>query len=227
MPWGADKPFLNKLAIRRWKARFPYWPPPGASPVTPIEPWGKQFFVYNAPPGTELRGDPRAPPLDDVRPAWMQDEDAASMLLDNEDLSVLGGRPEVRSLAARRASGASTKPGPETLLCATDYRQRPMAFLRHEEWQALLAQLPSIREELQKCQAAIDELDEKGEHMRDYLLRRKYVLDKYGERRIGNMGYGRSFGRSWFTGKVGPRARERKVRLSTAELAKHSADAVE
>ena len=29
------------------KARFPFWPPPDASPVTPIEPWGKQFFVRN------------------------------------------------------------------------------------------------------------------------------------------------------------------------------------
>ncbi|CAJ1410772.1 unnamed protein product [Effrenium voratum] len=45
MVWGADKPFLTKLAIRRWQARFPFWPPPDASPVTPIEPWGKQFFA--------------------------------------------------------------------------------------------------------------------------------------------------------------------------------------
>eukprot|EP00439_Symbiodinium_sp_Y106_P076279 s4_g15.t1 len=42
--WNADKPFMNSLTIHRWKARFPFWPPPDASPVTPIEPWGKQFF---------------------------------------------------------------------------------------------------------------------------------------------------------------------------------------
>lgn len=219
MGWGADKPFLQKLSIRRWKARFPFWPPPDASPVTPIEPWGKQFFVYNAPRGTELRGDPRAPPLDDVRPSWMRDEDAASMLMHDEHPSLLGGRPAFKSLASQRSDNANMS-GSETLLCATDYRQRPMMFLRHDEWREFFAQLPSIRAELRRCQTAIDELDEKGEHMRDYLLRRKYVLDKYGEKRIGNMGYGRSFGRSWFTGKVGPRARERKIRLTTSELSR-------
>merc|ERR1712138_266401 len=95
-----------------------------------------------------------------------------------------------------------------------------MMFLRHDEWREFLAQLPRIRAELRRCQDAVEELDEKGDHMRDYLLKRKYVLDKYGEKRIGNMGYGRSFGRSWFTGKVGPRARERKIRLTTSELAR-------
>ncbi|CAE8711081.1 unnamed protein product, partial [Polarella glacialis] len=220
--WSADKPFLNKLSINRWKAKFPFWPPPDASPVTPIEPWGKQFFVYNAPPGTELLGDPRAPHLDDIRPAWIQDEDAAGMLREDEELSVLGARPDADTLGGARSKNMAMKPGPETLLCATDYRQRPMMFLRHEEWREFVANLPAIRAELRRCQEAVDELDEKGEHMRDYLLRRKYVLDKYGERRIGSMGYGRTFGRSWQTGKVGPRARERKVRLATSEIARYN-----
>merc|ERR1719437_345883 len=112
MTWGADKAFLGRLFIRRWKARFPFWPPPDASPVTPIEPWGKQFFVYNAPPRVELKGDPRAPPLDDVRPAWVRDEDAASMLVEGEDLSALPDADPPRSAIGCRAAAAAAEAEP-------------------------------------------------------------------------------------------------------------------
>ncbi|CAK9062638.1 unnamed protein product [Durusdinium trenchii] len=215
MVWGADKPFMNKLAIRRWKARFPFWPPPDASPVTPIEPWGKQFFVYNAPKGTEIRGDPRAPSQDELRPAWLRDEDAASML--GEAVADIGGKEKHQPLAARRATLAKIKPGPETLLCATDFRQRPMLFLRPEEWFSLLQELPELREKLRQKQAEIDAMDERGAHMEDYFLRRKYIVDKYAERRIGVPGYG-GINRSLFSSGEGLRARERKIRLANRVL---------
>ncbi|OLQ07339.1 hypothetical protein AK812_SmicGene9280 [Symbiodinium microadriaticum] len=204
--WNADKPFMNSLTIHRWKARFPFWPPPDASPVTPIEPWGKQFFVYNAPENTELQGDPRAPSQEGVRPAWLRDEDAASMLRDDEALSRIGPKPKPQLLAARRAAHEKMKPGHGTRR-------------GHEEWRALLAELPRLKEELRQRQAEVDALDEKGQHMQDYLLRRKYVVDKYAERRIGVLGYGEAkHNRMYFSGKMQIRARERRIRLANRVL---------
>ena len=36
------------MELERWKARWPRWMPKDASPAMPIEPWGKNLFVYNA-----------------------------------------------------------------------------------------------------------------------------------------------------------------------------------
>mmetsp|Transcript_3945 Transcript_3945/g.10868 ORF Transcript_3945/g.10868 Transcript_3945/m.10868 type:complete len:233 (-) Transcript_3945:96-794(-) len=227
MAYRGDLAFLSRLAIRRWKARFPFWPPQDASPVTPIEPWGKQFFVYNAPIGVELKGDPRAPPLDAVRPAWVRDEDAASMLLDGEDLSELPAPKHTQNSFGQRAAAAATNEAvsegsAETVLCATDFRQRPLLFLKPDEWAEFLQQLPSLREQLRRCQEDVDALDQRGAEMRDYALRRKYIPDKHQEKRQGRMGYGSGFGRSYETGKVGPRARERKTRVTGTELRKYN-----
>jgi len=208
--------------------RFPFWPPRGASPVTPIEPWGKQFFVYNAPRGVELRGDARAPPLDDIRPRWLQDENAASMLLPGEGLDALGppAHAEARTLQERRGEAQALESAPassqETMLCATDFRQRPLLFLRPDEWSELLQQLPLLKEQMRQCQEEVNTLDERGAEMREYALRRKYIHDKHSEKKAGSMGKGSHFGRPYQTGKVGPRARERKVRVSTTELKRYS-----
>eukprot|EP00747_Dinoflagellata_sp_TGD_P168389 gnl/TRDRNA2_/TRDRNA2_194643_c0_seq1.p1 gnl/TRDRNA2_/TRDRNA2_194643_c0~~gnl/TRDRNA2_/TRDRNA2_194643_c0_seq1.p1 ORF type:complete len:251 (-),score=52.21 gnl/TRDRNA2_/TRDRNA2_194643_c0_seq1:120-872(-) len=241
MAWGADAPFLTRLAIRRWKARFPFWPPKDASPVTPIEPWGKQFFVYNARPSVEFRGDPRAPPLDDIRPKWLRDEDAASLLHDGEDVSAaldgrsspLGREHGIASLSgakpqaagtettttARLAAGRAGKLGAgssETVVCATDFRQRPLLYLHPDEWAGFLEQIPRLREELRRCQQRIDELDERGASDRDYRLRRKLVPDKYDTKMLGVAAGG---GRGVTVGKVGPKTRERRVRSAATELA--------
>uniref|UniRef100_A0A7S2QR03 Uncharacterized protein n=1 Tax=Zooxanthella nutricula TaxID=1333877 RepID=A0A7S2QR03_9DINO len=217
MGWGADKPFVFKEVIRRWKARFPHWPPSDASPVTPIEPWGKQFFVYNAPAGVELRGDPRAPPLDDLRPRWVRDEIAAGMLRDGEDLSALplGGPPP--NIFQQRAAARGARPGHETVLCATDYRQRPLLYLRPEEWSEFLRQLPRLKEQLRARQAEIDEQDEKGAAMREYALRRVHVLDKHESKQVGRMGGGRPY----FSGKIPPKTRERMTPTVKTELARY------
>ncbi|CAJ1419539.1 unnamed protein product [Effrenium voratum] len=226
MVWGADKPFLTKLAIRRWQARFPFWPPPDASPVTPIEPWGKQFFVYNAPEGTEIHGDPRAPSLDELKPQWVRDEDAYSML-QGEDLSPLSKRDQLpKTLALRRAALGRLESGPEPLLCATDFRQRPLMFLRKEEWHALLAELPRLKEELRQRQAEIDAMDQRGEHMKDYLLRRKFILDKYGERKIGIVAYGDT-NRSYKSHGRGLRDRERDIEMANKVLERMNSNEVE
>eukprot|EP00929_Paragymnodinium_shiwhaense_P078432 TRINITY_DN40648_c0_g1_i1.p2 TRINITY_DN40648_c0_g1~~TRINITY_DN40648_c0_g1_i1.p2 ORF type:complete len:239 (+),score=56.39 TRINITY_DN40648_c0_g1_i1:85-801(+) len=220
------EPFLSKLQIQRWKARFPHWPPKDCSPVTPIEPWGKQFFVYNALPGVELRGDPRAPPVEDLRPAWLRDEDAASMLLDNEGLEKLGnaasGSTATRVEAERLANSAARQTGSETVLCCTDFRQRPLVFLQPDEWRELLRQLPALKQRLRKCQERVDALDERGAHMREYYLKRKYLLDKFENRFMGTeVG---TNGSSLDRGRIGQRARDRMIRISTELLAESKAD---
>ncbi|CAL1173223.1 unnamed protein product [Cladocopium goreaui] len=174
------------------------------------------FVVYNAARGTEISGDPRAPVQEDLRPRWLRDEDAAAMLGD-EAIGDLGALPKSQTAAARRASLAKMKPGPDTLICATDFRQRPLMFLRPEEWFTLLRELPQLREKLRQKQAEIDALDERGEHMKDYLLRRKYIVDKYGLRKIGVPGYGK-MSRPYFSSGEGIRARDRKISLANRVL---------
>eukprot|EP00405_Crypthecodinium_cohnii_P020863 CAMPEP_0206466084 /NCGR_PEP_ID=MMETSP0324_2-20121206/28239_1 /ASSEMBLY_ACC=CAM_ASM_000836 /TAXON_ID=2866 /ORGANISM="Crypthecodinium cohnii, Strain Seligo" /LENGTH=247 /DNA_ID=CAMNT_0053939115 /DNA_START=24 /DNA_END=764 /DNA_ORIENTATION=+ len=224
MVWGADKAFKQRIWISRWQAQFPFWPPRDASPVTPIEPWGKQFFVYNAPKNVQMKGDPRAPTLDDVRPSWVRDQNAASMLLPEEDMSALPDAPEGKTLMARRleAEEVDQQIGEETVLCATDFRQRPMMYMTKEEWHEFLKMLPELKAQMAKVQSEIEEADEKGEAMREYWLRRTYIHDKHEEKRVGRMGYGSSFGRSYFSGKVGPRARARFTPETTAELERYN-----
>lgn len=155
MAWGADKPFLTTLAISRWKSRYRHWPPKGSSPVTPIEPWGKQFFVYNAPRRALLHGDPRAPPLDDIRPAWVRDENMVSMMRgQGTHLRGVGAPTDHKTLVETRRAGQALnrKAGESTLLCCTDYRQRPLLFMKPEEWSAFLLHLPALKQQLRACQ---------------------------------------------------------------------------
>merc|ERR1719384_2962636 len=113
-----------------------------------------------------------------------------------------------------RAKAKAAKPGSETVLCATDFRQRPMLYMNPEEWEEFRRQIPELRARLKQVQLEIEEADEEGSAMRDYLLRRKYVLDKHEGKRIGRMGYGSGFGRSYETGRIGPRALARRIPLS-------------
>ncbi|CAJ1410766.1 unnamed protein product [Effrenium voratum] len=115
---------------------------------------------------------------------------------------------------------------PEPLLCATDFRQRPLMFLRKEEWHALLAELPRLKEELRQRQAEIDAMDQRGEHMKDYLLRRKFILDKYGERKIGIVAYGDT-NRSYKSHGRGLRDRERDIEMANKVLERMNSNEVE
>ena len=44
--------------------------------------------------------------------------------------------------------------GEETVVCVTDFRQRPMMWLQPAEWAELLRMLPSLRQQLHACQKA-------------------------------------------------------------------------
>merc|ERR1712045_330231 len=133
------------------------------------------------------------------------------MLRDGENLDALPDAASKTTTVESRARASATLSGPETVLCATDFRQRPMLYLSPEEWEEFRRQIPALRKRLAEVQAEIEEADEEGSAMRDYLLRRKYILDKHEGKRIGRMGYGTNFGRSYETGKMGPRARARKI----------------
>merc|ERR1711879_104226 len=76
--------------------------------------------------------------------------------------------------------------------------------------------------QMAKKQTEIEEADEAGKAMEECWLRRTYIHDKHEEKRIGTMGYGHGFGRSYFSGKVGPRARARYTPETTRELARYS-----
>merc|ERR1740138_839125 len=111
--------------------------------------------------------------------AWVRDEDAASMLREDEDISLLGngrGANPASSSMERRAAVSAIPTGEETVVCVTDFRQRPMLWLQPAEWAELLKMLPSLRQQLRTCQKAVDELDERGALMRDYNQRRLHIV---------------------------------------------------
>lgn len=147
------------------------------------------------------------------------------MLLEDESMSSLPDAPGPATQIARRAAAAAAERevGTETVLCATDWRQRPMMYLQPDEWAEFLRLLPQLREQLKRTEAQIQETDEPGTHMREYWLRRTYVDNKYEGRLVGRGIYGGQAGRSYFAGKMGPKARERLTRSTTKELAKYTA----
>ena len=144
------KPFLNKVDIQRFKARFRHWPPPDSSPVVAIEPWGKQFFVYNGIKNVELKGDSRAAEWGTTRPKWWREEIALSLLKPGEDPNqILSGEnlPEEHLNEFQNQT--------ETHLCVTDFRKRPLMYLTEEELSALQDKLDSVEEEMDNFKAKL------------------------------------------------------------------------
>ncbi|KAF4735206.1 hypothetical protein FOZ63_019171, partial [Perkinsus olseni] len=127
-------PFIFVKNIKRWQAKFRFWPPKDASPVQPIEPWGKQFFVYNARPNVELKGDPRRPDEDISRPKWvpfiMRDEIALSLLRPGEnpnDYIMMSATFSLVAAVGRddltpEEADENPEYQVETVLCITDFR---------------------------------------------------------------------------------------------------------
>ena len=63
--WG--KPARDYNRVKFFRAQYREWPPKDASPLHPIEPWGKTFFVHNFRPDVEWMNDKKAPGWHDVR----------------------------------------------------------------------------------------------------------------------------------------------------------------
>lgn len=172
------KPFLRKIDIQRFKARFRFWPPPDASPVIPIEPWGKQLFVYNGLKDLEVKGDSRAPSWGTTRPEWWRQDIALSLLGPGENPNdVLSGERFSEESLNRLENQTHTH------LAVADFRGRPLMFLSQSELRAVRDNLEYIKEQLDKYKEVIRK-DEAAE-----VERLESVLedDKYMHIRRGRM----------------------------------------
>ena len=144
------KPFLNKVDIKWFQARFRFWPPPDASPVVAIEPWGKQFFVYNGIKNVELKGDSRAAQWGSTRPYWWREETALSLLKPGEDPNeVLSGESMSEEFLNQPENQT------HTTLCVTDFRKRPLMYFSRAELKAIRENLGEMTEELAKFKVRV------------------------------------------------------------------------
>ncbi|KAF8821350.1 hypothetical protein IE077_002128 [Cardiosporidium cionae] len=101
----------HQLEMQFRRMNLPNWPPADASPLHPIEPWGKQFFVFNALKSQKFPSDRRwgqyqAAPLQEVDGTILPDETVLCvtdfarsplMFLSHEDFTALVGYlPELK-----------------------------------------------------------------------------------------------------------------------------------
>jgi hypothetical protein len=139
------RPFLRKVDVARFKAKHRFWPPPDASPVIPIEPWGKKFFVYNGVKNVEILGDSRASDWGNTRPRWWREDIALSLLKEGEDPNQILRNENVDEETLNEPRNQT-----HTHVCITDFRSRPLLYLSKEELSTLVANLDSIKEEMKK-----------------------------------------------------------------------------
>ena len=144
------RPFLRSVDIQRFRAKHRFWPPPDSSPVIAIEPWGKQFFVYNGVRNVEIKGDARAPDWGATRPQWWREDVAMSLLRDGESpAEVLSGE----SVAEESLNEPENQT--HTHVCVTDFRRRPLMYLSPAELETLRTNLASFKAELARFSAQV------------------------------------------------------------------------
>jgi hypothetical protein len=144
------RPFLRKVDIARFKARHRFWPPPDASPVIPMEPWGKQVFVYNSVRNVELVGDSRAPDWGNARPQWWREDIALSFLKEGEDPNQILSNENVAEEGLNEPENQT-----HTHVCVTDFRQRPLMYLSREELETVRENLEFFKSEMTKFESRI------------------------------------------------------------------------
>lgn len=144
------RPFLRKVDVARFKAKHRFWPPPDASPIIPIEPWGKQFFVYSGVRNVEIVGDARAPDWGSARPRWWREDIALSLLKDDEDPNQILSNENVPEESLNEAENQT-----HAHLCVTDFRMRPLMYLSREELETLVNNLDHVKTEMEKFKKLI------------------------------------------------------------------------
>jgi hypothetical protein len=149
------RPFLTPLEIKRFRAKYRFWPPQDASPVIAIEPWGKQMFVYNGMKDVEIVGDPRAAEWGNVRPQWWRESIALSMLKPGEDPNRVLSMETASEDAANNDENMT-----HTHLCITDFRRRPLMYLNSDELNVLVDNLSQIKEQLAVFRAKLKSTNE-------------------------------------------------------------------
>lgn len=158
------RPFLLDVHIKRFQARFPFWPPPDASPAIAIEPWGKQFFVYNGIRNVEIKSDSRAPEWGPTRPKWWQEDIALSLQLPGEDPN------EVLSRVDSSEDLNSSENQTHTHLCVTDFRRRPLFYLNSDEFKVFREHLNYMKEQIEKFKTQIPSDEAKKLDVLNYKL---------------------------------------------------------
>ena len=148
------RPFLRKVDVAREKARNRFWPPPDASPVVAIEPWGKQFFVYNSVRNVEIVGDSRAPDWGSTRPRWWREDIALSLLRKDEDPNEVLSHETVDEQTLNSVENQT-----HAHLCVTDFRMRPLMYLSKQELETVLDNLDFVEGEMEKFRSRIPKND--------------------------------------------------------------------
>jgi hypothetical protein len=139
------RPFLRKVDVARFKAKHRFWPPPDSSPVIPIEPWGKQLFVFNSVRNVEIVGDSRAPDWGSTRPQWWREDIALSLLKPGEDANQVLSNESTPEEDLNEIENQT-----HTHLCIGDFRMRPLTYLNREELETLVNNLDFIKEQMDK-----------------------------------------------------------------------------
>ncbi|PHJ22160.1 hypothetical protein CSUI_003993 [Cystoisospora suis] len=153
------------------RMNLPNWPPDGASPLHPIEPWGRQFVVFNAhetaapsDSSTQPRGPfPRLPPV--VEPT----DDAKTRAARGDSL-----------LSAVREKQTHLPSPAKTVMCVMDYARRPLMFLCHEDFKTFKKNLPRLKEQLQifKQKLRPNMIHEKYDLRRQLLPYKQYAMQR-------------------------------------------------
>jgi hypothetical protein len=165
------RPFLRKVEVTRQRARYRFWPPPDASPVIPIEPWGKQFFVYNSVRNVELVGDSRAPDWGSTRPRWWREDIALSLLKPGEDPNQILTNESVDEQTLNLPVNQT-----HAHLCVTDFRMRPLMFISKAEVEVILENLDNVEKEMKKLKSEIPKNEaEDIEEINNALFDDKYM----------------------------------------------------
>lgn len=116
----------------------------------------------------------------------------------------------------------------ETVLCITDFRQRPLLYLSPDEWAEFVTLLPALRSELKKYREKLEEMGIEEEITEREKALRLNVVDKYREKRIGHggqQGRGKRAEKGWpgyIKGPIPPRALARKTPLAKTTLSQAS-----
>jgi hypothetical protein len=165
--WG--KPARDYNRVKYFRAQYKDWPPKDASPMHPIEPWGKTFFVHNFRPDVEWMNDKRAPGWHDIRGEWWQDD-------------LYAGLSQGRGPAPETAAN-------ETKLCVTDFRRRPYLFFSRAELEHFLSEIPALKAKLAEYELA-NENNKTEDDFDLFEAQRAVMPDKYSEKQRGKVQVG-------------------------------------
>lgn len=192
----AWRPHLTLERVKWWKAKnfMSNWPPRDGTPIMPIEPYGKGFFVYNARKNVQGLGDPRAPCNEETaKPYWVKDDYIKEMKLFDKKMGVpkvdqANFEKEYRGdgMSQEEAEYNFEKRDLAPMLCVVDYRSRVLGYLSKTEWIAFVKAIPKLKAQMVRFKDTIPPPSEDVDKIE--LDKRHFTYDKTRWRRIGSAG---------------------------------------